>query len=99
MTTKKDLIQEKYIQLLEKIKIHTDIMIFPSIDEFEIYEMVYYFNLYFFNYNNPFTVVQDIIKQKELNISDEIVNLIFPDIEIFLTFFHQIVRKSNVCAY
>ena len=49
MTTKKDLLIEKYIILLDSIKIHTDVKIFPDLNNFELYEILYYFQLYFFN--------------------------------------------------
>ena len=96
MTTRKDLITIKYIELLNKIKQHTPIEIFPSLEDIEIYEMVYYFNMYFnFDYKNHYIVVKDIIQQKKLNISDEILNIIYPDIDLFLNEFHNLIKKQE----
>lgn len=94
MTTRKEIITIKYIELLNKIKEHTPIEIFPSADDFEVYEMVYYFNMYFnFDYKNHYIVVKNIINQKNLNISDETLNIIYPYIESFLIDFQKLIKN------
>ena len=94
MTTKKDLLIEKYIILLDAIKTHTDIKIFPDIEQFELYEILYYFQLYFFNYEDQYITIKNIISEKQLEITDEILTLIFPHIKEFLDFIHQFYFKS-----
>ena len=95
MTTKKDLLIEKYIILLDAIKTHTDIKIFPDIEQFELYEILYYFQLYFFNYEDQYITIKNIISEKQLEITDEILTLIFPHIKEFLDFIHKFYFKSS----
>ena len=95
MTTKKDLLIEKYIILLDAIKTHTDIKIFPDIEQFELYEILYYFQLYFFNYEDQYITIKNIISEKQLEITDEILTLIFPYIKEFLDFIHKFYFKSD----
>ena len=95
MTTKKDILIEKYTIMINNIKIHTDIKIFPDINDFELYEILYYFKLYFFNYEDSYTTIKNIITEKNLDITDDILILIFPYIKEFLDFIHKFYFKSE----
>ena len=94
-TTIKEVLTIKYNNLLENIKQHTNIEIFPSLDDFEMYELIYYFNTYFMNCNDRKQIVLQIIESKELNISNKELDLIFPYIDEFLTIFHQLMKKQG----
>ena len=90
--TRKDLIIQKYNILLENIKIHTNEIIFPSLDDYEIYELFYFFNLYFNTDDNYILKLKEIIKSKQLNITDDTLNIIYPYVKDFLDFF-QTIKK------
>jgi hypothetical protein len=90
MTTRKQITINKYNELLESIKLYTDIKILPilDVDNFSLYVIINYFELYFFN-RDEIQVIKDIILEKQLDIDDDTLNLIIPDIKIFLDFIHN----------
>ena len=90
--TRKDLIIKNYNILLQNIKAHTNELIFPSLDDYEIYELFYFFNLYFTNDDNYIEKLKEIIKSKQLNITDDTFNIIYPFVKDFLDFF-QTIKK------
>ena len=86
----KDLIIEKYNTLLQNIKQHTNISIFPSLDSYDIYELIYYFNINFDNISDYEPKIKEIINTYNLNISDDIFKNIYPDIKSFLDWFKSL---------
>jgi hypothetical protein len=91
--TRKDLIIQKYNILLNNIKDYTNELIFPSLDDYEIYELVYFFNIYFTEDDKDYTnKIKEIIRGKELNISDDTFNIIYPFIKEFLDFFQEVKK-------
>jgi hypothetical protein len=94
-TTIKELLTEKYIELQQNIRMYTDVQIFPSLDDYELYELIYYFNTYFFNFQDREETVKQIIKSKEIVISEDVFKIIYPYINSFLDFFHQLMKKHN----
>lgn len=47
MTTRKDLIIAKYVELEIEMKKHIDATLFPSLDEIDVADMVYYITMIF----------------------------------------------------
>ena len=93
-TTIKEVLIIKYNFLLENIKQHTDIQIFPSLDDYEIYELIYYFNTYFFNFQDRRETLIQIIKSKDLQISDDTFKIIYPYVDEFLNSFHKLMKRQ-----
>ena len=89
MSTRKQIMIKKYSELLESIKLYTDNEIFPvlNVDDFSLYEIIYFYELYFFNKDE--TIIKNIIIEKQLDIDDETINLIISHIKIFLDFIHN----------
>ena len=90
-TTRKKLIESKYNELIKNIETY-NINILPKLDdEFDVIELLFFFNFYFGgckdNFKEP---LLDIIKTKNINISDDTFNTLYPTIETFLIFFKNL---------
>ena len=79
MTTKKEILIKKYIDYQNQMKQIIDCNILPSLDDFDILDILLYFNLYF-NIGQPDyeTVIRDIIEMNKLNIDQNDLNKVMP---------------------
>ena len=90
MQTRKELISEKYINLKTELENYIDL--FPSLDDYEITDIIYYLNLYFpKNQEEEYiNTIEKLMKQKQINITDDdfstVVNLIID----FINFLNNI---------
>ncbi len=61
MTTKKEVLIKKYIEYQNEVKKIIDCSILPSLDDFDILDILLYFNLYFnigqSNYEKTFMIL------------------------------------------
>ena len=90
-TTRKILIETKYNELINTIETY-NINILPSLSsEFDTIDLLFYFNFYFGgckdNFKEPLI---NIIKTKNIIISDDTFNKLYPIIETFLIFFKNL---------
>ena len=90
-TTRKILIETKYNQLIKHIETY-NINILPKLDDdFDVIELLFFFNFYFGgckdNFKEP---LLDIIKTKNIKISDDTFSKLYPVIETFLIFFKNL---------
>ena len=92
MQTRKELISEKYINLKTELENYIDSNLFPSLDDYEITDIIYYLNLYFpKNQEEEYiNTIEKLMKQKQINITDDdfstVVNLIID----FINFLNNI---------
>jgi hypothetical protein len=79
MTTKKEILIKKYIDYQNQMKQIIDCNILPSLDDFDILDILLYFNLYF-NIGQPDyeKVIRDIIEMNKLNIDQNDLNKVMP---------------------
>ena len=79
MTTKKEILIKKYIDYQNQMKQIIDCNILPSLDDFDILDILLYFNLYF-NIGQPDykKVIEDIIEINKLNIDENDLNKVMP---------------------
>jgi hypothetical protein len=79
MTTKKEILIKKYIDYQNQMKQIIDCNILPSLDDFDILDILLYFNLYF-NIGQPDykKVIEDIIEINKLNINENDLNKVMP---------------------
>ena len=79
MTTKKEVLIKKYIDYQNQMKQIIDCNILPSLDDFDILDILLYFNLYF-NIGQPDyeKVIRDIIEMNKLNIDQNDLNKVMP---------------------
>ena len=91
-TTRKILIETKYNELINTIETY-NINILPKLsDEFDTIDLLFFFNFYFGgckdnNFKEPLI---NIIKTKNIIISDDTFNRLYPIIETFLIFFKNL---------
>ena len=90
-TTRKILIETKYNELINTIEKY-NINILPKLDdEFDVIELLFFYNFYFGgckdNFKEP---LLNIIKTKNIIISDDTFNKLYPIIENFLIFFKNL---------
>ena len=62
--TRKQVIKENYEKLKEKIKLYIDIDLFPSLDDYDITDIIFFINVYFpkddsKNYNKTIKKLMD----------------------------------------
>ena len=79
MTTKKEVLIKKYMDYQNQIKQIIDCNILPSLDDFDILDILLYFNLYF-NIGQPDykKVIDDIIDLNKLNINENDLQMVMP---------------------
>ena len=90
-TTRKILIETKYNELIKHIGTYNINILPPLSDEFDVIELLFFFNFYFGgckdNFKEP---LLDIIKTKNIKISDDTFNKLYPIIETVLIFFKNL---------
>ena len=90
MTTRKDLITEKYTELKIQLEEYIDGSLFPSIENIDISDIVFYLNFYFPKNGQKeyISTIEKLLKPIEINDDDisTVTNLIID----FITFLNNI---------
>ena len=87
MQTKKELIIEKYTVLKRNLEIYIDSNLFPSLDDFDITDIIYYLKLYFPKNGEEeyINTIEKLMNQKQIEINDDdfstVINLILEFIQ------------------
>jgi predicted nucleic acid-binding protein len=82
MTTKKDLLIHMYQYLKTELEVYIDGSLFPSLDDYDITDIIFYLNLYFPKGGEQeyINTIEKLMKQKQIDINDDdfttVVNLI-----------------------
>lgn len=80
--TRKEIIEQKYNILKSQLEQYINQNLFPSVDDYNISDIVYYLNLYFPKGNEEYysDTIERLLKNKNIEISDnefsDVVNLI-----------------------
>ena len=94
-TTRKHLIIDKYTKLINDLEKYTDKSILPVLgDDFDVVELIVYFNYFFMNANSEQeykVVILDIIDSNNINIEPDKLKIIFPMIYDFLVWFKSLL--------
>ena len=94
-TTRKKLIIDKYISLINDLEKYTDKSILPVLgDDFDVVELIVYFNYFFMSCNNEEEyrlVILDIIDSNNINIEPDKFKIVFPMIFQFLVWFKTLL--------
>ena len=92
MKTKKDLIIEKYLILKSSLEEYIDSDLFPSLDDYEITDIIYYLNLYFPKNKEEYYIntIEKLMKQKQIQINDDDFSIITNLILDFINFLNNI---------
>ena len=92
MTTKKDLVIHMYKCLKSELENYIDGSLFPSLDDYDITDIIYYLNLYFSKgiEEEYINTIEKLMNQKQIDINDDdyttVVNLIID----FINFLNNI---------
>jgi len=79
MTTKKEVLIKKYIEYQNEVKKIIDCSISPSLDDFDILDILLYFNLYFnIGQSNYEKTIYEIIEMNNLIINDTDLKKVMP---------------------
>ena len=79
MTTKKEVLIKKYIDYQNEVKKIINCSILPSLDDFDILDILLYFNLYFnIGQSNYEKTIYDIIEMNKLDINDTDLKKVMP---------------------
>jgi hypothetical protein len=79
MTTKKQILIKKYIEYQNEVKLIINCSILPSLEDFDILDILLYFNLYF-NVGQPNyeKTINDIIEMNNLKINENDLQKVMP---------------------
>ena len=79
MTTKKEVLIKKYMDYQNQVKQIIDCNILPSLEDFDILDILLYFNLYFNNGQLDYKkIIDDIIDSNKLNINENDLQIVMP---------------------
>jgi hypothetical protein len=91
MTTRKQVITEQYNTLVLQLKEYITEPVFPSLDEIDVCDLLFYFNAFFLTNDNYEDMIEGLLKIKKIDVTDEqfcsIVNLVTP--------FLDMIREMN----
>ena len=91
MTTRRQIIETLYNEFQEEIKQQLGNTIFPSLEEYDLAEILIIFNTTFSCISDYKYVVNELIKsKKELKISEDEFERVYPTIEKFINEFKRI---------
>ena len=97
MPTIKDLITEKYLELQENLINNHQIQgLFPSLDDVDIADLLYFFNLKFTSTNTEFRKAKlvELSQLCKVDITNEQLDRAFEDINNFINFLVDIQKKK-----
>ena len=88
-TTRRKVLQEKYNELIINIRQHTNEIIFPSLEEVDIIELIFYFNHFYgsIDENQYRKTTLDILQVKNIVLDESTFDKIYPVVFDFLVFF------------
>ena len=94
-TTRKQLIIEKYTTLIDELEKYTDKSILPVLgDDFDVVELIVYFNYFFMSCNHEDeykSVILDIIDSNNIIIEPDKFKIVFPMMIEFLIWFKSLL--------
>ena len=92
MTTKKDLIIHMYKYLKSQLEVYIDGSVFPSLDDYDITDIIFYLNLYFPKGKEQeyINTIEKLMKQKQIDINDDDYTTVNNLILDFINFLNNI---------
>lgn len=81
MTTRKQLIIEKYGELKTELKAYFDDELFPSLEDIDLCDLVYYVTFTFLGVNTPLQYhgkILELISTNGIKMSDEVLQKVVP---------------------
>ena len=92
MTTKKDLVIHMYKYLKSELENYIDGSVFPSLDDYDITDIIYYLNLYFPKGNEEeyINTIEKLMKQKQIDINDDDYTIVNNLVLDFINFLNNI---------
>ena len=79
MTTKKEVLIKKYIDYQNEVKQIINVTILPSLEDFDILDILLYFNLYFnIGQTNYEQTINDIVEMNNLKIDNNDLQKVMP---------------------
>ena len=80
--TRKELITTKYNELILSLKDYITASIFPSLEEMDLVDIIFFFNLYFKSETTYKLSLKDLLELKNINVNDkqldDIYNIVLP---------------------
>ena len=88
-TTRRKVLQEKYNELIADIRQHTNEIIFPSLEDVDLIELIFYFNHFYgaIDENMYRKTTLDILQVKNIVLDESTFDKIYPVVFDFLVFF------------
>jgi hypothetical protein len=90
MTTRRELIIQRYTELTSLLKEHIDGSLFPSLNDVDVTDLIMIFNLYFINDENIDDVVKDLIRLRGVVLDDATIKKVCEIIKPFVVWFHSL---------
>jgi hypothetical protein len=85
-TTRKSILIEKYIQFQKELEQQGINKVFPSLEDVDIVDLLFFFDLKFSNNTDYKGGVKELIEYSPVKITDEELDKVYPTIESFIRF-------------
>jgi hypothetical protein len=85
-TTRKSILIEKYIQFQKELEQQGINKVFPSLEDVDIVDLLFFFDLKFSNNTDYKSGVKELIEYSPIKITDEELDKVYPTIESFIRF-------------
>ena len=92
--TRKQYLEENYKEFIKDISKYIDSDIFPSIDEIEIVDIIFYFNFTFSNITNYEDIVRNLIRNHTEISEEKFKNILYPIIEKYINDLKSFLQKN-----
>ena len=92
MTTKKDLLIHMYQYLKTELEVYIDGSLFPSLDDYDITDIIFYLNLYFPKGGEQeyINTIEKLMKQKQIELHDDDITTVVNLIIDFINFLNNL---------
>ena len=93
MTTRKEIIIDKYLEFQNNIKQIVDVDIFPTLEDLDVVDLLLFFNMTFAYTTEYESIINDLILFNGVNIQPEELLKVMPIITTFIDEF-KLLQKS-----
>lgn len=91
MTTRKQLITTKYLELTKELKQYINDEVLPSLEDYDICDLLFFINLYLKEINGNYKQsINDLLECKNIKLDDETFETIYNIIAPFIVWYKQL---------
>jgi hypothetical protein len=89
-TTRGQIISSKYCELVNQLKQYIDTDIFPSLEDTELSDIIFYFNLYFPPKSDYKNCLMNVLELGDIKLSDDDFNKVYIIVLDYINWFQNL---------